>query len=1049
MNKADIINLQILEKKKIVNLKRNKYIHNKNRLKTFCIINPKVIKSFNKTLFLIIVLGSLLKISNQRRINFGSSYIILKTNITGNVKILNDNYFNSQIKPSKIWINDKNKSEILNEYCLDESNTIIKMYFDDDPITASNMFRDCSNLTEIDLSNFDTSKITNMNSMFQGCTSLHSINLSNIDTSSVENMANMFNECSFLISLDLSSFNTSKVQSFNGMFSSCSCLISLDLSSFDPSNALSMNFMFKDCTSLKSLNLTNFQATKGPYITQLFFGCWNLEFINFENAYLDFSRGENIYGSNTDKLKVCSRNFNFTQMFSKNILVNCANKIYEEDNKVICYSNHDIHNNAFSCDICGENFHQLYNDENNSNSIINCYESLKYKCKFNYYYNLTSNIFYCTDNEICPQDYNKFIEEKRMCIDECDKDPLYKYELNKICYNKSMFEILNNTKNDIDLYNSELIEVQKNESKAEQIDNMINELLSGFNGNDINQGRDKKKTIGNDIVIILTSTQNQKINENISNITMNLGECEDLLKDDNNISKNDSLYILQIISEEEGMKIPKIEYEVYYPLHGNNNLTKLDLSICKDTKIEISIAVKINDKIDKYNLSSNYYNDICSKTTSESGTDISLKDRRNEFVDNNMSLCEENCELIDYNYNSEKAKCSCDIKLSIPPNYEIKFNKKDYFKSFIDVKNIFNLNIMKCYKTVLRINSLLHNHGFLIIGYIMIIYLISLIIFLIISYNKLKKEIFQIFTALNQTEINIIFNHVQKKQNKKNKMKTKSSSNKTNLKFSKKEKKKNEKYCRDISNQKIRIETIGSNNKINIFIKKILKKKYFELNALNYKSAIKLDHRNYCEYYFSLLKNDHPILFSFGSYNDYNSKIIKMFLFFFSFSLDFTVNALFFTDDTMHKIYEDKGKFNILYQIPQTLYSTIISRTIDFVIKNFALSQDCIVDFKQEKNKMNLKRKHQKLLRIIKIKFILFYIFSFIILVLFWYYITCFCGIYINTQSHLIKDSLISLLTSFIYPFVIDIIPGIFRIVALRVGKPSCNCIYKFSQFIS
>ena len=77
-----------------------------------------------------------------------------------------------------------------------------------------------------------------------------------------------------------------------------------------------------------------------------------------------------------------------------------------------------------------------------------------------------------------------------------------------------------------------------------------------------------------------------------------------------------------------------------------------------------------------------------------------------------------------------------------------------------------------------------------------------------------------------------------------------------------------------------------------------------------------------------------------------------MFLFFFFFFLDFTVNALFFTDDTMHKIYEDKGKFNILYQIPQTLYSTIISRAIDFVIKNFALSHDCIVDFKQEKNKI-------------------------------------------------------------------------------------------------
>ena len=44
---------------------------------------------------------------------------------------------------------------------------------------------------------------------------------------------------------------------------------------------------------------------------------------------------------------------------------------------------------------------------------------------------------------------------------------------------------------------------------------------------------------------------------------MNLGQCENILKKDYNISKNNSLYILQIISEEEGMKIPKIEYEIY------------------------------------------------------------------------------------------------------------------------------------------------------------------------------------------------------------------------------------------------------------------------------------------------------------------------------------------------------------------------------------------------------------------------------------------------------------------------------------------------------
>ena len=63
---------------------------------------------------------------------------------------------------------------------------------------------------------------------------------------------------------------------------------------------------------------------------------------------------------------------------------------------------------------------------------------------------------------------------------------------------------------------------------------------------------------------------------------------------------------------------------------------------------------RISDTLDKYNPKSNYYNNICSKTTSESGTDISLNDRRNEFIENNMSLCEENCDLVEYDEKKEK-----------------------------------------------------------------------------------------------------------------------------------------------------------------------------------------------------------------------------------------------------------------------------------------------------------------------------------------------------------------------------------------------------------
>ena len=533
---------------------------------------------------------------------------------------------------------------------------------------------------------------------------------------------------------------------------------------------------------------------------------------------------------------------------------------------------------------------------------------------------------------------------------------------------------------------------------------------------------------------------------------MDLGECENILKDNYNISKNDSLYILQVITEEEGMKIPKLDYEVYYPLNNSKELTKLNLALCENTKIEISISVKINDLLDKYDPNSDYYNDICSKATSESGTDISLKDRKKEFVNNNMSLCEENCELIEYIKEKEKAKCSCNIKLSIPSDYNTKFNKNDFFKSFIDVRNIFNLNIMKCYKTVLKANSLMKNYGFSIIGTIMIFYFIDLFIFMTSSFNNIKKVVKSIAFSLKNNG-----NPIKKKKDK-------------NKDKKKKRKKISEKNCiEDKNNKEIKpkqnismqvTQNIIFNsfnrmdekkdtiiNKNNIYIDKILIIQDFELNSLEYEEALKLDHRNYLQYYGSLLKYNHPILFSFGSYDDYNSKIIKIFLFFFSFCLDFGINALFFNDDTMHKIYEDKGKFNFLYQIPQILYSTLISKLIDSFIRSFALTQDNIVEFKRKIiNKEIIKYKIFFLS--LKIKFILYFISTFIILTFLWYYITCFCGIYINTQIHLIKDCIISLIMSLFIPFVLYIIPGVFRISSLRAEKPSRKLLYNFSSFL-
>ena len=97
----------------------------------------------------------------------------------------------------------------------------------------------------------------------------------------------------------------------------------------------------------------------------------------------------------------------------------------------------------------------------------------------------------------------------------------------------------------------------------------------------------------------------------------------------------------------------------------------------------------------------------------------------------------------------------------------------------------------------------------------------------------------------------------------------------------------------------------------------------------------------------------------------------------------------------MHKIYQQKGKYNLLYQLPKIIYSILISRIIDSLIKNLALSQDDIIELKKYKEKIVKK----KLLRTLKIKFIFFFIFSFIFLIFCCYYITCFCGIYKYSNS--------------------------------------------------
>ena len=331
---------------------------------------------------------------------------------------------------------------------------------------------------------------------------------------------------------------------------------------------------------------------------------------------------------------------NYFQIYNdnpnQNLFVKCYQnpKGYYLDNSTKKYKECYI-----SCETCigegNENKHNCLSCMSNYsyiliiNESINCYQSYESYSNYNSI-DIKDNFFL---DFSCPKNFDKFIPMKNKCIDDCQKDSDYKYEFNHTCYRECPYiSVQSETK---DFYCEvkcpfenpyELIETQncvnnctikergsglckinfisneeKNNKEIEEkvVESIKEELTNSFDTSDVDGGKDiviEQK----DSTVTITTTENQK-NEQSSNLTtIDLGECETKLKDEYHIPKNKSLYILKIDVKQKGLKIPKIIYEVYYPLFGEN-LIKLNLTACEDKKIGIFIPIVLTEDIDIIN----------------------------------------------------------------------------------------------------------------------------------------------------------------------------------------------------------------------------------------------------------------------------------------------------------------------------------------------------------------------------------------------------------------------------------------------------------------
>ena len=220
----------------------------------------------------------------------------------------------------------------------------------------------------------------------------------------------------------------------------------------------------------------------------------------------------------------------------------------------------------------------------------------------------------------------------------------------------------------------------------------------------------------------------------------------------------------------------------------------------------------------------------------------------------------------------------------------------------------------------------------------------------------------------------------------------------------------------------------------------------YELNKLEYEEALILDKRSSLQIYWSLLKREHMILFTFLFHNDYNLYYVKNAKFIFLLVTDMAMNVFFFSDETMNKLYLSYGKYDFVQQIPQIIYSKIVSNIIEVFLCFLSLTDKHYYQIKALSK--SEKKKIFDIIKCIRTKLIIFFVFTFIIFLFYWYLITAFCAVYENTQIVYIKDSLLSFVFGFFTQLIIYFFPSLFRIISLKSKGGNLKFVYTLSEII-
>ena len=823
----------------------------------------------------------------------------------------------------------------------------------------------------------------------------------------------------------------------------------------------------------------------------------------FVGCYFSCNSCSGIYDENTKSHNCISCNNNF---YFLNNSKNCydetfLNEGYYIKNNIIypckyncltCFDEGTSINDQ-KCDSC---LNYFYLDDNN-NCVRTCPKYLYEYNGFCYY--------------SCPQNFFKDIKNKK-CLNQCPENTIINYE-DKSCYNQFDF-------NNIELNN---------------LNDYIDDLLLYFNDPEYIIKKDDFYIQIYDINIE-EETKKKSNEEKISYIDFN--ECENKLKEYYNITE---IIIMKIDSKNPNLITNKVDYFLY-DYNGN----ELNISICEEKSIKIYSpivnlnSINLNELIelnnlgyDIFNAEDEFYNNICTRFSSQNNTDVTLKDRRKNYYPN-ISLCNENCNYEGIDYDNLIVKCNCETKnkktlKESTFDHDIKLNVNNVKNVFKD--NLFNSNIqvVKCTKLIFNKKYIFKNYGFWIISSFIFIEIILFIFYCKIG-NKPIKNYMQLFIPKNNppkilsssnTESNEDFQITEKINLNENKLENnKTNNNNTENDYLESNHTENnnlenhnnnsnnhidniysqtrenfiilnqnniqteksdieEKYNKNINMKistpiKIKVNSSNSmdkylhskNNSIysdvvmlkdndkNINKKTKKKKKSKNENYsiedfldFSYEESLKKDKRTFIKIYWNYLQLQHIILNTFFLESYLELRIIKIYFLIFSFGLEFTLNALFYTDKYISDLYYNNGVLNFFSNLPKAIYSFLVSILINFFLVKLSNSKNefkNILSRNYSKEDFNLII--QREFKCLQKKLIIFYLVTSILFLFFWYYSNAFCAVYYNSQKFWALAGLETFIFNLITPFIFCIFISSLRFFSL---KYQFQFLYQIEQIIN